>query len=494
MRGPLTLVCTGASLIVASVAFAQDPYYDFRIPEARSFTWSIASDARWAANDSRVFGSESDQSSRRGSFRSAAHRHAESERGIWDLASDAFGLWDHSESNNVFGLFGSEFRDRDLLDIDVYEWVNSTSATRFLGDSRWGYDASAALSYQYSRSGRTEDQRSTGSLAATEVRQTQASNLHFYQGEADASLGAGFGRVRDVTGVFDAQVLEQRLAATGRLRHPLAPATRQRLAQLFSVRFDYGEVHDRPDRYFWREVERVLAQDDALAGGPFDAWSLERSLEPATLSIALARSVGWRVTAGYAVQARRGHSDRDQWAETVNLSGGVPTSSSRSESSARTIEKEDRGFVTLGATVARPYGMRGQVSLSTSLRYGDGPRQEALWLSSAELDHVVADRWVASATATHLVASRREGDVRVHPNWQVTALFQLAYFVEDALAITASEQLLQARPLVISSPGPTTTDGFFRQSELRIGLTYRPVGRFEAPGLGISERLTRMPL
>ena len=38
---------------------------------------------------------------------------------------------------------------------------------------------------------------------------------------------------------------------------------------------------------------------------------------------------------------------------------------------------------------------------------------------------------------------------------------------------------------------PGNRDAFLRQSELRIGLTYRPIGRFEAPGLEVSERLTR---
>src|SRR5947207_11070325 len=117
MIGPLTLVCTGASLIVASAAFAQDPYYDFRIPETRSFTWSIASDARWSSNDGHIFGNQSDHSSRLGSFRSLAHRHAESERRSWDVASDLRGFWNHSESVDAFNFFGAS-RSVDHDDID----------------------------------------------------------------------------------------------------------------------------------------------------------------------------------------------------------------------------------------------------------------------------------------------------------------------------------------------------------------------------------------
>src|SRR5262249_22795493 len=119
---------------------------------------------------------------------------------------------------------------------------------------------------------------------------------------------------------------------------------------------------------------------------------------------------------------------------------------------------------------------------------------EARLSSTARLDHVIADRWVASAAASQLIVSRRSSGVRLHPTWQTSVELELAWFVEDSWAITATERLSQARPRVVFSGGPVGSDAFQREHQLQVGLTYRPVGRFEAPALGISERLTRMRL
>ena len=52
MRGSrLVFVCTGASLVLAPIASAQDPYRDFRIPEARSFSWTLRTSAQWHASE-----------------------------------------------------------------------------------------------------------------------------------------------------------------------------------------------------------------------------------------------------------------------------------------------------------------------------------------------------------------------------------------------------------------------------------------------------------
>ena len=492
MRGPLiALVCTGASLLVSSAAFAQDPYLDFRVPEARSFSWTVSGYTQASLSDANVLGTNSHNSNRWGAFGTTAHHRAESEQRVWDLRADLAGQWNLSSRSN---WLGSVYRSRDLSVFDNYFASIRASTTRFLGASDWGIDVDAGASYTSSRSGSSDDVTTFGT--PTQSRNSTDASTHSYAGFVDEFMGPGYGRVRDVTGVFDAQVLERRLDSTGRLRHALSPDARRRLAELFSVRTSLGEAHDRPSRYFWREVERVLKADDALAEGWFDAQSLLRALESSTLAIPLVRLAGWRVSAGYFVELRRGHEDSERRDESVNITGGVPTTIFFFETGSRSTLDRDRELARLNLAYHRPVGMRWQMGLASSAAYGDGASRLALLESSAELDHVIADRWVLSATAAQQVESVQDDGVRTHPTWRAQGGLQLAYFMEDSWTLFARDQLFQERQHVsfVSFGVPIVASEFRRTNQLSIGLTYRPAGRFEAPGLGISERLTRVPL
>jgi hypothetical protein len=491
MRGSrLALVCAAALLPFASSASAQDPYYDFRIPEARSFSCNLVANARWFADDSHAFANNTRTTSRLGALRSVVDRRAESEAQSWDLSSELWNAWTTNERKLGGSSFGSQFQTLDRTNISDYRWSNFASLTHYWGGTDWGYDGSAALSYSYDRFVSNNDQSFVA--GASEVRQSVEDGQRIYQGFASAAFGVGYGRVRDVTGVYEAQVLERRLTAMEHLKQPLSNDTRQRLAQLFAMQSLFGEAHDRSDRYFWRQVERILDLDSAVVDSTLDAWTLLRVLEPSTLGVPLARRAGWRVTGSYVAASNWGHLDLHNRLESVTLDNGVPTSSSRSDFDERHSLDQNHGFVRFDGTYHRPVGMRWQAGGSAAIAYGDGPDRRIMLQSSVEADHLIADRWIASAALSHQLDSIRSGGVRVSPEWVVTAQLQLAYFIEDAWAAFVGERLLQARPAVPF--GTSSFDAFSRQHELQIGLTWRPVGRFEAPGLGISEQLTRMPL
>ena len=97
-----------------------------------------------------------------------------------------------------------------------------------------------------------------------------------------AALGPVIGRVRDATPVLDARILEDRLTRTGSLIRPLSEQGRLRLAALLAMRGQFKNAHERADRYFWREVERVLQDDGALIPQGLDALSVLRILEDVT--------------------------------------------------------------------------------------------------------------------------------------------------------------------------------------------------------------------
>ena len=483
-RTRVALVCTGA-ILVASAAAAQDPYSEFRIPEARSFTWLVNGSARWSRQyrtDPFIGGSSEDRASQ-GALSTFLHRHAESEPSISDLFFQARGNWQSNRSEGHSDL-GSQNFARDL---DNYSAVVNGNTTRYLGASAWGVDAAASLFYSYARSGFGNTMSTfTG---ADESRTSLNSANHYYTGIANLLLGPGYGRVRDVTGVFDMQVLEERLAATGRLTHPVSPATRQRLAELFSVSGDFSAAHDRPSRYFWREVERLLREDGAIAEGSFDAWSLMRALEPATLSISVTRRAGWRVSGAYVFELDRGHADASTDFQQWSFSPGLPPSAVGSEFSSRRSLDENHGTAQAVVDYHRPLGMRWQVDLSSGGDYGDGPHRRATLSSALALTNVLADRWVATVMVSQFAQSEVADSVRLSPAWQIHGTAQLSYFFEDSWSLSAGLDHTQYRPVTTISGVAVTPNGYVRQTQIVIGLTYRPVGRFEAPGLGVSERL-----
>jgi len=492
MRGPhLALVCTSASLIVASVALAQDPYREFRIPDARSFSWNLSGAAQWFGEDTNDGSSSGPLRSRYGQFRSTTRRRSQTERHVSELGADVIGNWKDSRR---WSASRSPFASADQSsqsDADDYGLAIVTNTTRYWGDSNWGADAEVSADYEFRRTGRGHNDHE---VRSREYLYASSDESRAYRGSGAAAFGTGYGRVRDVTGVFDTQVLEQRLGRMGRLRHPLSTAGRQRLAQLFSVSPGLSAAHDRPSRFFWREVERIIREDEALTDSTLDAVSVLRLLEPLTPDFHLLRLVGWRVSARYLVSLERGHTDRDSRQQYLVLEAGVPVYNDSSETHLRSKLKETTGFVQLTSEFHRPVGIRWQTSLGSTVTYGDGERRVASLASSAEVDRLVADRWLVSASVNHEVTGFRREGAPVHPIWNLTVVLGTQYFVEDSWSLYASYQHAQSRafsPFYYYEPEDYRYD---RTSNFQLGLTYRPIGRFEAPGLGISERLTPVRL
>src|SRR5262245_22793193 len=488
MRGfRLALVCTSA-FFCASIASAQDPYTDFRVPEARSFTWVVNGNARWSGSYSAFPGSNIDSRNAQGNLLSVAHGHAESEALVSDHFLEARANWTQTRATQRYANPSALWTYDAASDQQDFHGTAGGSTTRYLGASRWGIDAALFAFYDYTRAGNGSG---TAFAAGTsESRGRADSEVHDYRGVLDASFGPGFGRVRDVTGVFDMQVLEERLEATGRLLHPLSPAARQRLAELFSVAGDFNAAHDRPDRYLWRDVERLLREDGALPDSTFDAWSLMRALEPATLSVAVTRLAGWRLSGAYELTLARGHVDEDQQFSNADFTNGVQTSGFTNRASDRESIDEDHGFGRLDVSWHRPFGMHWQADFASTGRYGDGHRRRVLVSSALGFTNVLADRWVLAATATHQAASLVQEGVRLSPEWSVHGIGQLSYFFEDSWSVAATFDQSQTRPFFSDGTNPIVPNGFVRETRLVLGLTYRPVGRFEAPGLHVAERLT----
>lgn len=75
------------------------------------------------------------------------------------------------------------------------------------------------------------------------------------------NFGFGFGKIRDVTPIVSAIRFQERLKQLNLLNTNLSDKTIEDLAQQFSRRVYYGQIYDRPEKYFWDGIEKTLMDD-----------------------------------------------------------------------------------------------------------------------------------------------------------------------------------------------------------------------------------------
>jgi hypothetical protein len=133
-----------------------------------------------------------------------------------------------------------------------------------------GFEAAANLGGSYAQSWSAQDVRTFLLESGGSIETNRSDNVErwSYQNSVAASASAGWGRVRNATGIYDALVLEERLLGTGALTRALSPAARRRLADVMYLRGALDTVRERPGRFLWQEIERVLSEDGALRRPP----------------------------------------------------------------------------------------------------------------------------------------------------------------------------------------------------------------------------------
>ncbi len=424
--------------LLPALARADDPYADFRVPDHRTFTWIVQSSGGINSSQENA-SSRSRERSLNGHLLSRMAWGSETEARLRALAVATDARWistrDQFDAHFPFNETDHEVQHRRN---DAQSLTVSGGQRSYLGRSSFAVDAQASAALELAQRGSSQDRRDLNITPSSNVFEF-TSNEDFedrrYQQSGSASLGLGFGRVRDVTGVFSAQLIEQRLRATGRLTRALSPEAALRLAQLHYVANDITAAHDRPGRYFWREVERVLREDGALNEGTLDAYSLERVLEPALGVVQITRRVGIFVRPFYFGSESSGHLDEDFSRSTRQLDDGVPVFSDSEKFSRRIRVREKDSGVGLGVEVHRPAGMRWQSDLSVAASYGGGAGRALVVGTFAGIQYLLADRWYASATLDETERSRHAGDGRTPPSWLLEGRASLSYLVEDSWSL-----------------------------------------------------------
>src|SRR5262249_42499960 len=161
-------------------------------------------------------------------------------------------------------------------------------------------------------------------------------------------------------------------------------------------------AHDRPTKYFWGELERLLREDGVLSAGGLDAYSVQRLLEPLSITgRTIARARGYSVGPLVELRSRQFHASSGVGGSSAfyqddSLLDAIEEPLSR----RKTNRREDFVLSGLFVNYHRPIGMHWQADgTSRALVTESGDRVElstalqGIWL--------VTDRWLASAFFDH---------------------------------------------------------------------------------------------
>jgi len=461
--------------LAASPALADDPYGEYRIPEHywRSWTGSASAGGRRDVSDSfghAESGNLSGNGSSRltGGFDSDARSHAYSltlalsGNKVWrDLDQDIFGDEDHGHNKQA-----------------------SQSLTGFLAYSRYptsipiGLSLAANGAFSLSQSW-VYDDRTTNFPPSKRQSKSDASSGGYDAG-AGLTASLSLGRVRDATPVYQVQVLEQRLLDAGTITHALSSAGRERLAALYTVQLDVAFAHQRPTKYFWQELERILRDDGVLGEGGLDAYSVQRLLEPLTIvgSGPAARARGIAFGPVVMLSKQWSHSSSEGTFSEKDYDHDTLVTSYELSVDQLSDFHSDTIFSGLFAEYHRPFGMRWQVdAVSRALipEYG----KVITWTNQAGVNWLVADRWFATAAIQHGLTAPGHGTERRPQTWSVDYGASVNYFLEDAWAFGLRWAGHQESKF-----------GFERRDSFSLGVTYQFAGWLTAPAVFAPMRLS----
>jgi hypothetical protein len=476
-------------VLQATACFA-DEFADFRIPShhvrSLTLTSSLSGTRSRASTQSSLSGQTLRSDQLGGGFNASGWWLFDSDPTLASLTVQGAvsGNRRTSSSNDVSGTLPVQStQSASAADRFVYETVVLTAGYRHYP---WrvpiGLDAeviaSASPGQSWSRSA-SNDLFVSPSMFTSTVRQAN-STTWTYNYAASATAAVGYGRVRDATGVFEARVLEDRLRETGALRQALSPAARARLAALYYVAYGY-RVHDRPDKYFWRNVESILRDDGALAGPSLDAFSVFKGNEPyGPIRVSFLRQAGYFVGLGATV--RHIHYLRRFDGQTSDTFENAPNPPVTYGSAQSTRDRVADDLVLLGpqAEAHLPLGLRWQADATGTVKYPlEHVRHGVYMASSASLGYLVTDRWNVRAGVSHSRSFLDDKSSGVLPDrdyaWSVDYSLLLGFFVEDHVLLNLQASENQHRVNLLGQ--------YVRSGQFNLRLTYRFLGLLSAPGI-----------
>jgi hypothetical protein len=289
--------------------------------------------------------------------------------------------------------------------------------------------------------------------------------------------------VRDASVVYDVHLLEERLIETGALARPLSAAARAKLAALYYVAPFYAAAHERPDRFTWREIERVLREDGALGQNGLDPYSLLRAREPAAPGGRATRQRGWFIGPVGQFTTQHGISREEETVADRTYVSDSLWSEAHGAWNQRLVSVHDRLALGGAAEYHLPLGWRWQLDAATRVTRPARSGESGLDVSNrASVSWFVADRWLAAAAldqSRSYVRLRNAGGTLEIDEWQTQAQASVAFYLEDRTSVGLTVYQRQSRSAYDLYYGPV----FFRDSNVSLSISYRFLGRLDAPGL-----------
>jgi hypothetical protein len=391
-------------------------------------------------------------------------------------------------------------------------WQDVAESWRLQASTRYypfpvpvGLTAGTGAQGSYGQGWSSQYSKTTQGAHLSTNRQDHEAFIFDYYVSGNAGLGVG--RVRDASPVYDIYVLEKRLRDLGVLTGELKPDTRRRLAQVWVAGTDHTIIRDRPHKYFWQDVERILREDGALREEGLDAYSAYRIAEsyrsggssvspdkwpsPPSLGGAFGRfrrDCGWFVGLVAAGEHEHHIERRFTRAREQEADSGVYSLDTSHSASARFEDHDDAFRFGPQLEFHRPLGWPLQLDVVSTILFPQNNTSKAIDAqSSLTLTYLVADRWVASGVVRHQRFIEEHSYPRYDwqertDSWSVSVGAGVQYFVEDRLSLILS--LSHSQGHTIREERDVDPAVFYgRSNAAMLGISYDFLGVLEAPGL-----------
>ncbi len=429
-----------ALFCIVSSAAAYD-YRDFRIPPHRVF--ALSGTFSGARNSTRVTDSDLNRATGRmsGSGGLRSYWLTESDRYQLQLYNRAgfFGTYERTASSDHYALNSTDVFINAADRLNAYgEDINSQCNYRVYPWSfPIGVTGSANGDAEWSQRWSRERDELTESDTLERTKDWHVNDDVDYR--VSGSLGFGVGRVRDVGGVYVAYVIEQRLREEGVLTAELSAATRQRLSELAFTRPDLKHRHQRPDRFYWQEVERILCSDPSVDCANLDAYALYRIDESPFESQYVMRRCGFFLGAELVGSHDRRISRQSQEHSEDRWVAGILQNQVTYSISNRNEHFSDALSAQIAAEYFRPISPEWQLDAEVNVRFPLREQEVGDWTdvwSHATLTWLLTDRWFVQTTARfqRYIYRDLQGQ-RNSDRWYTSGIVDVSYYLEDHVAL-----------------------------------------------------------
>lgn len=394
--------------------------------------------------------------------------------GLSSEKADAETSWDALRSHSTrksYGFGTALYADAGTVWFPWSNWIGIN------------VDGTASVDYEQSGSKSTSYAQIYGNMIGNIEDRWQDSKSESWDQnyQVGLSVGPSFGRVRNVTSVADALVMERRLIAEGVLSGEMQLSTRQALAEILYRKPSFRYVHDRWARFFWREVEETVQKDPAYAR-PLDAYVTQRIGENYFGSLLRRRGLEFLVNYQYTHR----NEIRHDWDElSVRTDFDTMSVYEYSEDYSRVHSFDDYGLFSAQLRYYKPIGLKWQLGLRSKFDFNPfaraviiGHYEKKYWIAELEpsLAWMIADRWFVSGRVllTSLWEDYVGDDTYKRESVYSNSTIELGYQIEDNVRLSAllndTYNWERERRTFNSIPEIGANDG--RYTNFRVSLTY----------------------